>query len=161
MGIINGEDWYNQNLRFLISNLGKAGGYYYQVVRGIDDREVITEFEPKSVSCENTFDRDLDDVNEILTELKHLIERLINRLALKGITGKNIFIKIKYDNFEVITRSCPLPEPTADVAILYEYAEKLFLANWDHYRKIRLLGVGVGKLESEKSEKEEQLEILI
>ncbi|MBP9038551.1 MAG: DNA polymerase IV, partial [Candidatus Syntrophosphaera sp.] len=64
-------------------------------------------------------------------------------------------------NFEVITRSCPLPEPTADRAILYEYAEKLFLSNWDHYRKIRLLGVGVGKLESEKSEKAEQLEILI
>ncbi|HOJ41775.1 MAG TPA: DNA polymerase IV [Candidatus Syntrophosphaera thermopropionivorans] len=161
MGIKNGEDLYNQDLSFLISNFGKAGVYYYQVVRGIDDREVITEFEPKTVSCENTFEKDLDDINDILAELEKLIERLINRLAFQGIMGKNIFIKIKYDNFEVITRSCPLPEPTADRAILYEYAEKLLLSNWDHSRKIRLLGVGVGKLDLEKPEKEEQLEIPI
>lgn len=161
MGIKNGEDLYNQDLSFLISNFGKAGVYYYQVIRGIDDREVITEFEPKTVSCENTFEKDLDDINDILAELEKLIERLINRLAFQGIMGKNIFIKIKYDNFEVITRSCPLPEPTADRAILYEYAEKLLLSNWDHSRKIRLLGVGVGKLDIEKPEKEEQLEIPI
>lgn len=161
MGIKNGEDLYKQDLSDLIRNFGKAGVYYYQVLRGIDNREVITEFEPKTVSCENTFDRDLDEVNEILTELKQLIERLINRLALKGITAKNIFIKIKYDNFEVITRSCPLPEPTADRTILYENAEKLLLANWDNSRKIRLLGVGVGKLDSERIVKDVQMEIPI
>lgn len=161
LGIHNGEDLYNRELRDMIRNFGKIGVYYYQVVRGIDDREVITEFEPKSISCENTFHNDLGEMEELIAELRELVDRLVNRMSFKDIQGKNVVIKIKYDNFEYITRSCPLPEPTADKGLLFEYAQKLLIANWDEGRKIRLLGVGVGKLDLGPNAGCDQLEIQV
>lgn len=159
LGIHNGEDLYKRELREMIRHFGKIGVYYYQVVRGIDNREVITESEPKSISCESTFYTDLGELEELIAELRDLVDRLVNRMSFKSIQGKNIVIKIKYDNFEYITRSCPLPEPTADKNILFDYAQKLLIANWDAGRKIRLLGVGVGKLDLGSNEGCEQLEI--
>jgi DNA polymerase-4 len=159
LGILNGEDLFNKDMRFMIRHFGKTGLYYYQVVRGIDNREVITESDPKSVSCESTFYTDLDSIDDLLAELRDLVDRLVNRLSFKNIQGRNIVIKIKYDNFEYITRSCPLPEATADKELLFEYAQKLLVANWDASRKIRLLGVGVGRLDLGDGQGSEQLEI--
>ncbi len=159
LGIHTGKDLYGWELRDLIRHFGKSGAYYYQVVRGIDNREVITESDPKSASCEHTFHTDISDVDELLGHLKDLVERLVNRLCFSGIQGRNIVIKVKYDNFELITRSCPLPEASNDRELLFEYAQKLLVANWDTGRKIRLLGVGVGKLDLSGQEGCEQLEI--
>ncbi len=161
LGIHNGEDLYGRELKDLIRHFGKTGIYYYQVVRGIDDREVITESDPKSVSCESTFHEDLSDIEDLLAELTDLVDRLVNRLSYKGIQGKNIVIKIKYENFECATRSCPLPELTSDKALLFEYAQKLLIANWEAGRKIRLLGVGVGRLDLGEADNCKQLEIPI
>jgi DNA polymerase IV len=159
LGIENGRDLHARELRELIKHFGKTGVYYYQVVRGIDNREIITESEPKSVSCESTFHTDIGDVDELLSALLDLIDRLVNRLAFSGIQGRNIVLKIKYDNFENNTRTCPLPELTSDKGILFEYAQKLLIANWDSARKIRLLGVGVGSLKIGEDDGEKQLEI--
>jgi DNA polymerase-4 len=159
LGIRNGEDLFQRELKELIRHFGKSGIYYYQVVRGIDNREVITESDPKSISCESTFHTDLADVDEILQELQDLVDRLVNRMSFKGIQGRNLVLKLKYDNFENITRSCPLPEVTADKSILFDYAQRLLVANWDASRKIRLLGVGVGKLDLGEGEGYEQMEI--
>ncbi len=147
LGINTGEDLHGWDLRELIRHFGKSGIYYYQVVRGIDDREVITESDPKSISCETTFDSDIDDIESLLQILQDLVDRLINRMARKGIQARNLIIKIKYDNFECVTRSCPLPEVTADKSVLFDFAQQLLIAHWDTGRKIRLLGVGVGKLD--------------
>ncbi len=147
LGIQNGEDLFNQDLKSMLRHFGKTGLYYYQVVRGIDNRDVITESDPKSISCETTFDTDLNDIDELLSILQDLVDRLVNRMSYKNIQGKNVVVKIKYDNFEYITRSCPLPETSSDKSVLFDYAQKLLIANWESGRKIRLLGVGVGKLE--------------
>ena len=159
LGIQNGEDLFNTELKELLRHFGKNGLYYYQVVRGIDDREVITQSDPKSVSCESTFDTDLDSVDDLLAELQELVDRLVNRLAFKNIQGRNIVVRIKYDNFENITRSSPLPETTSDKSVLFDYAQKLLIANWESGRKIRLLGVGVGKLDLGEPGGCQQLEI--
>jgi len=147
LGIHNGADLYQWELKDLMKRFGKVGLFYYNVVRGIDTREVITSWDPKSISCENTFYTDIADVGELIGKLQDLVDRLVNRMSFKGIQGKNIVIKIKYDNFDLITRSCALPEITADKSVIFEYAQKLLVANWDESRKIRLLGVGVGKLD--------------
>jgi DNA polymerase-4 len=157
LGINNGQDLYGWELRDLVKRFGKAGLFYHQVVRGIDDREVITCFDPKSVSCESTFHEDIADVDFLLEELQKLIDRLVNRMSFKNIQGKQINIKLKYDNFEYITRCCPLPELTADKSVLFEFAQKLLVANWDENRKVRLLGVGVGKLDLGGESSQDQL----
>ncbi|MDZ4181805.1 MAG: DNA polymerase IV, partial [Candidatus Cloacimonadaceae bacterium] len=147
LGIHNGKDLYERELRELIKYFGKIGMFYYNVVRGIDKREIITESEPKSISCESTFDKDIADVDELMGELQRLVERLVTRMAAKNIMGRNVVLKLKYDNFEYNTRSCSLPETTNDQNILFEFAQQLLIANWDPARKLRLLGVGVGKLD--------------
>lgn len=159
MGIHTGEDLHRQEMLDLIRVFGKAGLYYYQVVRGIDNREVITESDPKSISCESTFHTDLGEIDELLEELRDLVDKLVNRMAFRDIQARNVIIKIKYDNFACITRSCPLPEISSDKAILFEYAQKLLVANWDEGRRIRLLGVGVGKLDLGEQGGCEQLEL--
>lgn len=149
LGIKNGEDLYRWELKDMLRVFGKAGLFYYNVVRGIDTREVITEFEPKSISCETTFDTDTDDMNELFAVLRKLSERLASRMATKGISGQNIVLKLKYDNFEYITRSCAMRGSCNDPAVLYKYGEQLLVANWQSTRKVRLLGLGVGKLDNQ------------
>ncbi|GAB1366368.1 DNA polymerase IV [Candidatus Cloacimonadaceae bacterium] len=149
LGIKNGEDLYRWELKDMLRVFGKAGLFYYNVVRGIDTREVITEFEPKSISCETTFDIDTDDMNELFAVLRKLSERLASRMATKGISGQNIVLKLKYDNFEYITRSCAMRGSCNDPAVLYKYGEQLLVANWQSTRKVRLLGLGVGKLDNQ------------
>ncbi|PKN73124.1 MAG: DNA polymerase IV [Candidatus Cloacimonetes bacterium HGW-Cloacimonetes-3] len=157
LGIHTGKELYQWELKDLMKIFGKTGMFYYHVVRGIDDREIITEFEPKSISCESTFDTDLDSMDELFDVLRKLSERLSSRMAQKCISGQNVVLKLKYDNFEYITRSCPMKGSGNDPATLYKYGEQLLVANWESSRKVRLLGLGVGKLD--KSGDCEQLSI--
>ncbi len=159
LGIHNGEDLYNKELTELVRHFGKTGHYFHQVVRGIDNREVISETDPKSLSCERTFRTDLFSIDEIVEYLQALVERLSTRMEARNIRTQNIGIKIKYDNFQCITRSCALAEPSSNADLLFETAQRLLVENWDENRKIRLLGVGVDRLDFGSSLIEEQLEI--
>jgi DNA polymerase-4 len=147
MGIHNGEDLYKRSVQELSRVFGKAGFFYYNVVRGIDQREVISEWEPKSISCESTFREDVGNLEELLQKLRRLADKLALRMGIKKIMGSNVIIKIKYSNFEIITRSCNLPDISNDRELLYKYGEQLLISNWDAARKVRLLGLGVGKLD--------------
>lgn len=149
LGIQNGEDLFKWELRDMLKVFGKNGLFYYQVVRGIDNRELITESEPKSISCESTFHTDIDKLDELLEVLKNLSERLSTRMKKHDICGQNIVLKLKYDNFETITRTCSMKGSYNEAEILYRYGEHLLIANWETSRKVRLLGIGVGKLDSE------------
>ncbi len=147
MGIQTGKELYQRSVQELVRVFGKAGFFYYNVVRGIDQREVITEWEPKSISCESTFSEDIDNLDDLLIQLRRLADKLSGRMSLKKIQGSNLVIKIKYDNFELNTRSCPLPDLTNDRELLFRFGEQLLIGNWDTNRKVRLLGLGVGKLD--------------
>lgn len=159
LGIHNGKELYNMELAELLRHFGKVGNYFHQVVRGIDEREVISEADPKSLSCERTFSTDLSSIDEIMEYLQPLVERLSSRMTAHNIQAQNIGIKIKYDNFQCITRSCTLPELSSDAELLFKNAQRLLVENWDENRKIRLLGVGVDRLDFGSSLNEEQLEI--
>lgn len=150
MGIQNGKDLYQVDLKDMTKLFGKAGFFYYNVVRGIDQREVRSQWDPKSISCETTFQEDIGDLDQLLFRLRKLADRLAARMAQKDIQGQNLVLKLKYDNFKYITRSMPLPLYTNDSETLYKYGEQLLIANWDAKRKIRLLGLGVGKLDCDK-----------
>ena len=157
LGIHNGFDLFQWEMKDLYKTFGKYGLFYYNVIRGIDDRQVITEHDPKSISNENTFATDIDDVNEILAELRRITTKLASRMDYKNIQGQNLNLKIKYDNFEIITRSTNLPYQTKDADLIFATAERLFFAHWDHKRKIRLIGVGVNKLDCDGEWNNEQM----
>lgn len=126
----------------MIKHFGKVGGFFYNIVRGIDNREVQPYREIKSISVEDTFAYDLEKPEEIYTELKKLAGRLANRLQIKNVKGKTITIKIKYSDFKIITRSHSLPSPTNDMEIIIQNADEI-MKNLELENKIRLLGIGI------------------
>jgi len=159
LGIHNGADLYKWELKDIIRHFGKSGVFFYYVIRGIDNREVITEHDPKSLSAESTFNSDFDDVTYILSELKKIAGKVSERLQRKNIQGQSVIIKIKYDNFEILTRNANLNFLTNSADIIYKTAEGLFFTHWDASRKIRLIGIGINKLDTGRSHEPEQLVI--
>ncbi len=157
MGIHTGADLHKWSATDLVNHFGKMGLFFYNVVRGIDEREVISYRDPKSISCEHTFNEDISDMKELVQNLKDLVERLVIRMHNKNIRGKSIMLKIKYDNFELVTRSASLTQSTADQKTIFKHAQRLLVENWDESRKIRLLGVGLSRLDLDSSTSEEQL----
>jgi len=116
---------------------------------GQDDRPVATRAEPKSMSRETTFERDLH-VRRDKPELSAIFDRLCAQLAedlrRKGYVGRTVGIKLRFDDFRTVTRDCTLPEGIGDAASIRRAAGSC-LKRVDLQRRIRLLGVRVGALE--------------
>ena len=111
------------------------------LAQGVDDRPVVPFEPPKSVSHEETFDRDLDDPRELLRELLSLSQRVAARLREDGFGTRTVTLKIRLANFTTLTRSRTLPTPTDVAADLYQVVGELFAALPGARRRVRLLGV--------------------
>lgn len=138
-----------QDRQWLIDNFGKSyGGWMHDAAWGRDDRPVVTESEPVSMSRETTFDRDLHAVRD-RTELGSIFTELCVRVAgdlqRKGYVGKTIGIKLRYDDFKIATRDQTIGHFTADAKTIRQIAGQC-LKRVDLSRRLRLLGVRVGKL---------------
>jgi DNA polymerase-4 len=138
-----------QSRDWLVDNFGQAyGAWMHDAAWGRDDRPVVTESEPVSMSRETTFDRDLHavrdrkELGEIFTDL---CSRVAEDLQRKGYVGRTIGIKLRFDDFQIATRDFTLDEYTADPAAIRRAAGQC-LKRVDLGRKLRLLGVRVGKL---------------
>jgi DNA polymerase IV len=134
---------------WLIGTFGKSyGAWLHDASWGRDERPVITESEPVSLSRETTFERDLHAVRD-RAELGGIFTRLCEQVAAdlqrKGYTGKTIGIKLRFDNFKSVTRDTTIDAATADAQTIRRQAG-LNLKRVDLTRRIRLLGVRVGKL---------------
>ena len=105
LGISNGKELRNFSLEFLIDHFGKSGNYFYNIARGIDNRNVESERERKSIAVENTFDTDIFDANKFRLQADYILERLWTRYQKFGQSGKTLSIKLKYNDFTQITRS--------------------------------------------------------
>jgi DNA polymerase IV len=147
LGITSGVDLKQWNENALIKTFGKAGGYYYQISRGIDHRPVRNNRVRKSIGSETTFQNDLNDVDVMLKQLKGLSEKVFLKLLEKELSAKTVTLKVKYNNFELVTRSITRENSlnsTDDIMwILGELIQKTEAGS----RKVRLLGVSVSKLE--------------
>ncbi len=111
------------------------------LAHGMDDRPVVPYEAPKSVSHEETFDRDLDDETDILRELLGLSARVASRLRADGYHARTVTLKARLASFTTLSRSRTLPDPTDTGADLYHHVSELFRALPGQRRRIRLLGV--------------------
>lgn len=136
---------------WLQEHFGRTYGLWlYQAAHGIDEREVVTYSEPKSVSRETTFERDLHaraDRAELSRIFTRLCERVAEDLTRKGLVGKTIGIKLRYDDFSTVTRDVTLLAATAEAATIRRAAGEC-LKRVPLEQHLRLLGVRVGHLES-------------
>jgi len=134
---------------WLIDRFGKSyGAWLHEAAWGRDERPVVTESEPVSISRETTFERDLHAVRdkaELGAIFTSLCERVAADLQRKGYEGRTIGIKLRYDDFKSVTRDQTLAHYTADAKILRQ-AAGLCLKRVDLSRRLRLLGVRVGAL---------------
>lgn len=135
----------------LQQHFGKAGAHYHNIARGIDHRPVTSNRPSKSVGVETTFQQDLFDAETILEHLEQLLFKALIKVKGKNLSARTLTIKIKYDDFEQITRSRTLLTPvnaeTASLDLLRDLINKTETGK----RKIRLLGVTLSSLQS-KSE---------
>jgi DNA polymerase IV len=131
----------------LISKLfGSWGPELLAMAQGVDQREVHTEHERKSVGAERTFPRDLPDGPELRVELGKIAWEVAERLAHHGSRARVIGLKLRYSNFKTISRQSSLKEPTNDAVVLTRTAETLLERVAKPTDKFRLLGIHAGEL---------------
>ena len=112
---------------------------------GADDRVVVPDRDAKGISAETTFDRDLSTKAELEPELWRLCERVSDRLKKAGLAGRTVVLKLKTDEFRILTRRHGIGTPTQYADILYQSAAAL-LAPEIGRRRYRLIGVGMADL---------------
>lgn len=144
LGIHNGKDLKDFSLQFLTKKFGKSGLHYFNIVRGIHLSEVQPHRIRKSLSAENTFDRDLITVQEMEEQLFPIFEEVIRRLEKSGVKGRTITLKLKYSDFTQQTRSKTL-EKYPEKELIWEIAKEL-LYQEEIPKAVRLLGLGVSNL---------------
>lgn len=143
LNIHNGADLKKWNEADLLKQFGKVGGFYYRVVRGIDERPVEPEQETKSVGAEDTFPEDLTTVEQMQKELEEIAVVVNKRLTTKALKGRTVTVKIKYHDFRIITRSRSFAEPVSDLTLIANTAKELLLLTELDEARIRLLGISV------------------
>jgi len=159
MGIYSGIDLKNKSLATLIRNFGKLGDFYYKISRAIDNRLVNPDQIRKSVGTEYTFDKDLKSSFEIIAELYKIELKLMERVKKANCKGRTLTLKIKYANFEQITRSKTSTEIIENFEILHKKSKELLKSIDLSGVKIRLLGLTVSNFVEEDSPVQLTLEL--
>ncbi len=161
-GIVTIGDLAARDKDWLIAHFGKShGAWLHEAAWGRDERPVQTESEPVSMSRETTFERDLQlhsDREELGRIFTDLCERLAQDLDRKGYAGKTVGIKLRYDNFQIVTRDRTLDHAVLDAKALRNQAGVL-LKRVDLSRPIRLLGVKVSQLVSQEQAAATELKV--
>ncbi|MBR2373740.1 MAG: DNA polymerase IV [Lentisphaeria bacterium] len=146
MNIHTGADLRKLDIEILQTLFGKIGEFYYYIVRGIDDRKVETENEPKSISREITLDEDCSDIRQLRIILRTLARKVARRAAAHGYSGFNVTLKIKYADFQTVTRSVSRDIPFFKGEEIGECAVELLKKTSAGIRPVRLVGVGLTTL---------------
>lgn len=149
LGIHNGADLKKWDLLSLIRNFGKAGRFYHDIARGIDERPVEVNSERKSIGTELTYEKDLTTRFEIIAELYKVEKELMERIEHAGVTGRTVTIKVKFSDFRQITRSRTLTDYIRSFGKLHEEVTRIRKSLDLEGSRIRLLGVSVSNLETD------------
>ena len=146
LGIHCGRDLERLSLAALVQQFGKVGEHYYRIARGIDERPVIPNRPRKSWGAETTFPVDLSDKAEMLGQLAKLAEGVLQKLARHKLLACSLTVKVKYDNFELVTRALTLGRPFHDAQDVISHLGELLARTEAGTRKVRLLGVSFSTL---------------
>jgi len=141
LGILTGADLKAQSLTFLQQHFGKSGAWYYKIARGIDDRPVRPDRERKSVGTEDTFMTDLFDLDAARAEVSPLIDNVWRHCEAKNLHSRSVTLKVKYADFQIITRSKTEAAPFGSVAEIAATVHALLDPLFPTAKGIRLLGV--------------------
>jgi DNA polymerase-4 len=142
LGVRTFADVWPLPLEMLTEKLGSYGQHIHQLAQGIDDRRVTPDREAKSIGHEQTFGIDIADADEVRRALSLQAEHVARRLRKADLRAKTVTVKIRYGNFETITRSSTFANPTSGTDDIWHAARELF-DRWatEKFSPVRLIGV--------------------
>ena len=146
LGIHTGLDLRRQSRAFLAAHFGKAADYYHGVSRGIDERPVEADRVRKSVGAETTFARDLLEWEEVGPVLEPVFAKVWSACSRGGYGGRTVTVKVKYADFQQITRSRSGLRPIGSRGELERISLELLRPCFPPARGVRLLGVTISGL---------------
>ena len=161
LGIKTGADLKEWSEIDLVKAFGKSGRWYYKIVRGIDDREVKPHRTRKSYGKERTFSEDVGDLEWVTGFLDELATSISEGMKKIPTAGKTITLKVRYKNFDTITRSHSLAHYTNKAEEISVIAKQLLEQTEVGNREIRLLGISLSNLNLIEKDYWEQLELRI
>jgi len=150
MGINTGADLKALSKYDIVQNFGKMGNYYYDIVRGIDDRPVKTNRIRKSLAVERTLEFDVSNFEEAEPILEKIIDEFYARLERANNFGRTITLKLKSNEFKLITRSQSFTNYILKKDEIKRTAQKLLKENLDEAAPIRLIGLSASNLQQEQ-----------
>lgn len=163
LNIHTGNDLYQKTEAELVKHFGKVGRFYYKISRGIDNRPVNNQRVRKSLGKETTFSKDIGDRNEMFSILEELSNSVAKNLFEKNLAAQTVTLKVKYADFELITRSQTIEMPTLSANKISQIVKTLLDKTDAGPRKVRLLGVSTSKLQArdvKQQDKTEQMDLL-
>jgi DNA polymerase-4 len=161
LGIRTGLDLRRQSRAFLVKHFGKAGDFYHGIARAEDHRPVNPDRQPKSLSAETTFDRDLGDWEEAAAAIAPLCAKVWAVVCGGGHAGRTVTIKVKYSDFRQITRSRSSVVPVASLVELKQIALDLLRPHFPPLLGVRLLGVTLSTLDADSHGQAGQLALVL
>jgi len=159
LGINTGNDLKNFSTYLLQQHFGKSGEYYYHIARGIDVRPVVNQRSRKSLGTETTFQKDIGDFGTLTETLKQLALKVWHQLTQQHLSARTLTIKVKFDNFEQVTRRKTLEHTTIQREHMSILVKELLAKTQADQRKVRLLGVCLSGLSAIRSDGARQLDL--
>jgi DNA polymerase-4 len=159
MNIVTGADLKAQSLAFLAHNFGSAGQYYHDLARGICHRQVRPDRPYKSIGAEDTFVEDLIAEADLAAELDRISQTVWRRIAEREIGGRTVTLKVKYRDFQIVTRARSLDRPVAGREEFLEIGCALLRTLMPAAKGIRLLGLTLSNLSEGADADTEALEL--
>jgi DNA polymerase IV len=133
-------------LEIIESKFGETGKILHKMAKGIDDRKVVPNQEPRSIGREITFDNDTDNACMLRSTLLNLSKKISRNLRLRKYMGKSITLKVRFSSFKTVTMRTTLKNYTSSTLDIYHYSvsmlEKMDIGN----KKIRLIGIYISNL---------------
>ncbi len=159
LGIHCGSDLKKWDLFDLIQIFGKSGQYYYRMARGLDTRPVESHRIRKSYGKERTFRKDISEREYILRFIEGLSATISEGMRTIPAAGKTVTLKLRYDNFETISRSLSISHYTNDASEISLITQELLKNTEFGDRPIRLLGISISNLDINEEDQAPQLQL--
>ncbi|WP_265587968.1 DNA polymerase IV [Sphingomicrobium arenosum] len=143
LGIMTGADLAAWPYRELKARFGSSADWYYRIARGIDERPVRSNRTRKSCSAERTFNEDVREEAETYAELDRVSQIAWERIEKARFKGRTVNLKVKYSDFEIITRARSFTAPVTDADTFHAAGRALLSPLFPLEKGVRLLGLGL------------------
>ena len=161
LGIETGLDLRAKTLPFLQQHFGKSGPYYYWIARGVDERPVRANRVRKSVGSENTFAQDLHTFEPMRDARETIIGKVWRHCQATGIRGRTVTLKVKFANFQQITRSKSVGDAIDSLADLERLSLGMLAPLLPTEKGVRLLGISLSSLTHANVTEHRQLSLVL